>query len=201
MEIVRKINSNQGAIYVYDNGTCLKEYKDFKETTYSVFDEMPARITPEIVNYFNSINNRHMCKIIDYEIQNGEITSYLMPYYIEENESILNFSPEYISINFKELYDLMLKLTYDHVRIVDLNPDNLLLTQDGIILIDYDKYRYERELDTNILLEINKNALLYALQKKIEKSLSIMHKQADKNQIINFIYKNVYETESKKSLK
>lgn len=201
MEVLRKINSNQATIYVYDNGTCLKEYKDFKETTYSVFDEIPARITPEIVKYFKEIDNNHICKILDFKINNEEIISYLMPYYIEENESILNFSPEYISINFKELYDLMLKLTYDHVRIVDLNPDNLLLTQDGIIIIDYDKYRYEKGLDTNILLEINKNDLLYALEKKIEKGLVALNKPVDRKQIMSFISKNIYESDTKKSRK
>lgn len=201
MEIVRKINSNQAEIFIYDNGTCEKKYKDFKDSAYSIFDEIPARINPEIVNYFKTIDNNHVCKILDLNIENGEITSYLMPYYIEEKENILSFSSEYISRNFKELYDLMLKLTFDHIRIVDLNPNNLLLTEEGIIIIDYDKYRYEKDLDINILLEINKNALFYALEKKIEKGLILLNKEVDKKQIIDFISKNITEREIKKALK
>ena len=120
---------------------------------------------------------------------------------IEEKENILSFSSEYISRNFKELYDLMLKITYDHIRIVDLNPNNLLLTEEGIIIIDYDKYRYEKELDPNILLDINKNALFYALEKKIEKGLISLNKDIDRKQIIDFISKNMTEREIKKALK
>lgn len=201
MEIVRKINSNQAEIFIYDNGTCLKKYKYFKDSAYSIFDEIPARINPEIVNYFKTIDNNHICKILDLNIENGEIISYLMPYYIEEKENILSFSSEYISRNFKELYDLMLKLTFDHIRIVDLNPNNLLLTEEGIIIIDYDKYRFEKELNLNILLEINKNALIYALEKKIEDALKQANHKIDKNQIISFIYNNIYEKEPKKSIK
>ena len=188
-------------IFIYDNGTCLKKYKDFKDSAYSIFDEIPARINPEIVNYFKTIDNNHICKILDLNIENGEITSYLMPYYIEEKENILSFSSEYISRNFKELYDLMLRLTFNHIRIVDLNPNNLLLTEEGIIIIDYDKYRYEKELDTNILLDINKNALFYALEKKIEKGLISLNKEVDRKQIIDFISKNITEREIKKALK
>ena len=95
----------------------------------------------------------------------------------------------------------MLKLTFDHIRIVDLNPNNLLLTEEGIIIIDYDKYRYEKDLDINILLEINKNALFYALEKKIEKGLILLNKEVDKKQIIDFISKNITEREIKKALK
>lgn len=186
-KVTKTLASNQGIIYVFDNQTCLKKYKDITNQEQSIFEEIPKKISIEIIEYFEKLNNKHICKILKTFYKNNEITGYLMPYYNEVTPNILDFDTDYLTRNFTELYELILRLSYDGIRVVDLNPNNLILTKDNIIIIDFDKYRYEKDLDLNILLEINKQALLYALTKKIEQNLSLKEETLSKDTILNYI--------------
>lgn len=186
-EVIKTINCNQGTIYVFDNGTCLKRYKTFEEKEYSIFDEIPVRISKDIVTYFTKFNNNHFCKILKLFSDEKQVNGYLMPYYNEISENLLDFDDDYIKRNIKELYDIALKLAYDRIRIVDLNPNNLILTKENIVIIDFDKYRKEDTLELNVLIEINTSAVIYALEKKIEKSLKDNIKFFNQKQIITYI--------------
>ena len=145
--VTKTLASNQGIIYVFDNQTCLKKYKDINQQEFSIYEEIPKKINIDIIKYFEKLNNKHICKILKIFYKDSEITGYLMPYYNEVTPNILDFDTEYLSRNFTELYELILRLSYDGIRVVDLNPNNLILTKDNIIIIDFDKYCYEKDLD------------------------------------------------------
>ena len=94
-----------------------------------------------------------------------------MKYYEECIENILFLPTEYIVENFSILYDAIEQLTKDCIRVVDLSSSNILITNNGLIVIDFDKYHKDNQTEASTLSYINKSALLYAFRGIFEKAL------------------------------
>ena len=165
----------QGSIFriASDDFICLKQYFD-DDNNKSIFDDCNQRFTQYMIDYFKGeFNNPNFCKLYDllYDENITNVIAYTMKYYEECIENILFLPTEYIVDNFSILYDAVEQLTKDCIRVVDLSSSNILNTANGLVVIDFDKYRRDELTENNTLSYINKSALLYAFKGIFEKAL------------------------------
>lgn len=173
-----KINDTgcYGNIYrvVEDDNICLKELKDVEpKKPLTIFDDTPTVISEDIFNYFKDFNDPNFCKLYDllYD-KDKKIIAYTMKYYKSAIDNILSMPVDYLVDNFSAIYDAMDKLAKDLVLVVDLHNRNMILTDDKIVLVDFDKYRREDSKPYDVILDINTSALYYAFSKMFNTALS-----------------------------
>lgn len=172
------IGGSQGKVYLINSDVCFKEYKKDNRSE-SIFDDAGTRFEQEMFEYFkNSYNDTNMGELYDLYYDEEFITvvgytlvGYTLKYYQEMLDNILNMPISYIIDNFSLMYDLVLKLTDDCIRIVDLHSGNIINTTDGMVIIDYDKYYFDKESSKDRLNYINKSALMFAFVDMFKKSL------------------------------
>lgn len=164
----------QGSIFrlTDDNSVCLKQYFDTNNNR-SIFDDCGSKFTGEMFDYFSiEFNNPNFCKLYDllYDEKNNVI-AYTMKYYEECIENLLFLPTEYIVENFSAIYNAVEQLIKDCIRIVDMSSGNILNTNNGLVVIDFDKYYRDNTIDASTLNYINKSALLYAFKGIFENAL------------------------------
>lgn len=155
-----------------DDSICLKQYFD-NDVNKSIFDDCNQRFTQDMFDYFSyEFNNPSFCKLYDllYDEKNT-VVAYTMKYYEECIKNILFLPTEYIVDNFSMLYNAVEQLTRDCIRIVDMSSSNIINTDNGLVVIDFDKYYKDKEMDASTLSYINKSALLYAFKGIFENAL------------------------------
>lgn len=155
-----------------DNSICLKELKDVGTQPLSIFDSIPTVISEDIFNYFKGLDDPNFCKLYDllYD-KDKKIIAYTMKYYRSAIDNILSMPVDYLVDNFSAIYDAMDKLAKDLVLVVDLHNRNMILTDDNIVLVDFDKYRREDSKPYDVILDINTSALYYAFSKMLNSAL------------------------------
>ena len=164
----------QGSIFrlTDDNSVCLKQYFDTNNNR-SIFDDCGSKFSQSMFDYFSiKFNNPNFCKLHDllYDEKNT-IVAYTMKYYEESIENLLFLPTEYTIENFSVLYNAVEQLTKDCIRIVDMSSSNILNTNNGLVVIDFDKYYKDNSIDASNLNYINKSALLYAFKGIFENAL------------------------------
>lgn len=172
-----KINKvgNYGNIYkvAEDNDICLKELKETEMRPLTIFDDVPTVISEDIFKYFKNFNNPNFCKL--YELlydKNNKVAAYTMQYYKSTIDNILLMPTTYLLDNFNDIYTSMEKLARDLVLVVDLHNKNMVLTDNKIVLLDFDKYRIEKNKSYEVLFELNMSALYYALIKMLQEAIN-----------------------------
>lgn len=171
-----KINNTgcYGNIYKIDseNGICLKELKVDVPRPLTIFDDSPTVISEDIFRYFKDFNEPNFCKLYDLLYnKDKKIVAYTMKYYKNTIDNILSMPVDYLVDNFSAIYDAMDRLAKDLVLVVDLHNNNMVLTDDKIVLIDFDKYRRDYDKSYDAILEINTCALYYAFSKMFNSAL------------------------------
>lgn len=192
-------NGTQGNIFRVDDEICLKEYIDVP-TNNTIFDDCGQRFTQDMFDYFKEdFNHPSFCKLYDllysellYSENMATVVAYTMKYYEECIESILLFPTEYIVDNFSLIYDAVEKLTKDCIMAVDLNGRNIINTNNGMIVIDFDKYRMDTAMEYDTLSYVNKSALLYAFKGVFENALKRHGINVDNNPEIERILTNLF---------
>lgn len=172
-----KINKvgNYGNIYkvAEDNDICLKELKETEMRPLTIFDDVPTVISEDIFKYFKNFNNPNFCKL--YELlydKDNKVAAYTMQYYKSTIDNILLMPTTYLLDNFNDIYTSMEKLARDLVLVVDLHNKNMVLTDNKIVLLDFDKYRIEKNKSYEVLFELNMSALYYALIKMLQEAIN-----------------------------
>lgn len=166
---------SQGIIYRIqdDSSICLKLYSnDNNEKT--IFDDSLNRFTQGMFDYFrDEFNFSSFCKLYDlfYDNEMTTIIGYTMKYYEEVLDNMLFLPTSYLLDNFSLIYDSIEQLTRDCIRVVDLNCDNIINTNNGFVVIDNDRYYRDLSSDISVLNYINKSALMYAFRGILIKSL------------------------------
>ena len=172
-----KINDTgcYGNIYrvAEDDSICLKELKDVEpKKPLTIFDDIPTVISEDIFNYFKGLDDPNFCKLYDlFYDKDKKVVAYTMKYYKSVIDNILSMPVEYLVDNFSAIYDAMDSLAKDLVLVVDLHNRNMILTDDKIVLVDFDKYRREDSKPYDVILDINTSALYYAFSKMLNSAL------------------------------
>lgn len=172
----------QGKIFMVGNkeDTCFKEYSE------NILDDwyydLGNKFNQEMFDYFkNNFADSNLCSLYDLYYKDDVVVGYTMKYYKETLDNILYLPTDYILDNYSLIYDLVNKLTSDCIRIVDTHCDNVINTDDKMIIIDYDKYYYDNGIDKDTLDYINKSALIYTFKGIFMKSLRNMGIDVDNN--------------------
>lgn len=158
----KSIGGRQGNIHILDNNVCLKEYKEEVKPN-SIFEDIGSKFNQEMFDYFkDNYRDSNMGELYDllYDKKLSVIVGYTMKCYQEMVDNILDMPVDYILDNFSLIYDLVLRLTDDCVRIVDLHYGNIINTDNGMIIIDYDKYYIDKDSTGDTIGYINKSALM-----------------------------------------
>ena len=156
------ISGRQGNIMMLDSSVCLKVYND-NNSSKSIFDDVGTKFNQEMFDYFkDNYSGSSLCELYDllYDEKLITVLGYTMKYYQEMIENILNMPVSYILDNFSLIYDMIMKLTDECVRIVDLHYGNIINTDNGMVVIDYDKYYFDNSSSKEVLSYINKSALM-----------------------------------------
>jgi len=167
------IMGTQGNIFKVGPSICLKEYKE-SSLNKSIFDDVGTRFNQEMFDYFKySFNNPSFCELYDllYDEKLMTVLGYTMKYYEKMIDNILTMPISYVLDNFSLIYDAITKLTEECIRVVDLHAGNIIVTENGMIIIDYDKYYYDNNTSKQTLDYINKCALMSAFAKIFKNSL------------------------------
>lgn len=175
---------SQGRIFRLDSQSdiCFKEYRE--NTEYDWYYDLGNKFNKKMFDYFKGdFSNDNFCKLYDlyYDKKLENVIGYTMKYYEECINNILVMPIDYILDNYSLIYDLVNKLTSDCIRIVDMNPDNVINTSDKMVVIDYDKYHYDNGIDKDTLDYINKSALVYTFKGIFMNSLRNMGIDVDNN--------------------
>lgn len=181
------MSGTQGKIFRLNSSVCLKEYSKDSEVK-SIFDDDGTRFNQEMFDYFkNNYSNSNMGELYDllYDKKLMTVLGYTMKYYEEVIDNILNMPVSYILDNFSLIYDLVIRLTDECIRIVDMHSGNIISTENGLIVIDYDKYYFDRDSSKEVLSYINKSALMSTFCGIFRNSLKKMGIDVDNNQELN----------------
>lgn len=164
----------QGKIFRLEDNldVCFKEYS--QNTLDNWCFDMGNRFNKKMFDYFrDDFGNDNFCNLYDlyYDKKLENVIGYTMKYYEECIDNILVMPIDYILDNYSLIYDLVVRLTNDCIRVVDMNPDNVINTSDKMVVIDYDKYYIDNGVDNETLDYINKSALIYTFKGIFVKAL------------------------------
>lgn len=169
-DVDSKMCGEQANVYrLVDNPSiCLKEYLDdcyIKPR----FRECNKHFDNEMFCYFrDEFNHSNFCKLYDllYDENMSNIVGYTMRYYKKMIDNILDVPIDYLLDNYSLLYDSVGVLADNYIEIVDLHGYNIINTDDGMIIIDYDQYS---KCDDNEMLEfMNREMLVYTFYHMIK---------------------------------
>lgn len=150
----------------------------------SIFDDSGTKFNQDMFDYFkNNFSNFNMCQLYDllYDEKLVTVLRYTMKYYEGMINNLLKMPVSYILDNFSLIYDLVIKLTDDCIRIVDLHYGNIINTNNGMIIVDYDKYQIDNDSSKEVLSYINKCALMSTFCGIFRNSLKKMGIDVDNN--------------------
>ena len=160
----------QANIYRIDDGRCLKHfiymYSECNDKTLRTISDMD-------LDGFYKIHD------ILYD-KNGKYSAYTMDYYYnDKNLDILTLPVEYTIENFRRLYKSILRLSKEGIRTIDLHSDNIILNNDGIVVIDVDLYSYFSYFDRYSVVDKNVETL-YSLFRELYRKMIFNFYNSDK---------------------
>lgn len=158
---------SQGSIFRLSDDVCLKKYSEDLGSLKTIFDDSKTRINEEMFNFFKEeFTNPNFCVLYEllFDERLKNILGYTMKYYNETEDNLLFLPCEYLLDNFNLLFNAILDLTGNNIKVVDLNAKNIIMTRDKMIVIDFDKYRKNKKMDIDTLLNINMSALMYTFK-------------------------------------
>ena len=142
-----------------------------------------------IINFFkytNLYNPQLLCKnqnfYLLYEMlygKTGKFKAHTMKYYPKNDIDILTKPVSYTLISLFNLYESISKLAEELICVVDLNEDNVLLTEEGIIVTDTDLYYRNTSLSSEKIKIKNLSALRFLFKTLYFNSLEKYHSDID----------------------
>lgn len=156
-------------IYRYSEELCFKRYdrdikikRNFLDT--SIYDCLKNVDNPSCVDI----------KKLLYEDKNNKYIAdaYLLAYYKEAYQDLLEVPTEYLLYNMEEIFKLIKEISKLQIRLdlYDLKRNNLILTDSNIILIDPDTWFFER-LDIPKIEKLNINNIMGMFDEIAKESL------------------------------
>ncbi len=141
-EIIGKGSS--AVIYDLGDDTCYKKFynKDF-------INQDDQAIVLETIKNLKLTN---FCKIRDITYDaNGDVVGYVIKRYDNENVDILSLPKDYLLDSYRRLYYDLYKLAEHFIYVKDLKLSNVFITDDGIVVYDYDLYRKGDSTDASLI--------------------------------------------------
>jgi len=152
-----------GIVYKISEEECLKLFKYYNECDAKVL-ELLKKIKP---------NNFYEIKELIYN-GNNDFIGYTMKYYEDKNLDLLTMPTEYLLDNLNGICNSINKLTNNNVLVTDLISKNTILTNNKIIIIDVDNFKFNKlytsinDLNKHNLSELRSLLIDLFIQSKIK---------------------------------
>ena len=168
-------------VYMVEDNRCIKVFYPDDDC---YFDE-------ELFNKFKSLPLNSFAKLDMPFYEQGLIKAFTMDYIPSSSTNILNMEVEYTLDNFNNIYKDILTLTNNHIKIEDLMLHNIIIGDNKMMVIDYD--RYEISNDKN-LLKNNIWWFLYAFRSIYKYSFinEDIPNNTVNNNVIDYLFSNNY---------
>lgn len=142
-------------------GTQARIYKLNDRQCIKIYNKNAYRISPEIFALFksNSFNGYYQLGDLLYLENTDEIGAYTMTYYPKGKYNILDMPTEYTLFSFSLLYNTIKDVSKMGIQFRDLIPSNVIISDDGIVVIDIDRYRLSKTLNTDYIFSLNVESL------------------------------------------
>lgn len=187
---MKYLASGECASVRYSNEIIFKEY--FSDTIIN------CRLSEKLFDVLKDINDKHFIKLfeiysdmslselIQYNIglRAFIVDAYTAKYYGDDSINVLYESIDYLLDNFSELEKLFDIFSDNSIVADDVKRENAILSHNGIIIIDPDKF-YKASFSKQDIAFENKNKLL-ALFMSI--CISCLEKEENKDQFITKIF-------------
>ncbi len=173
-------------VYRYSEDLCLKRYdrgiyleKNFLKT--------------DIYNDLRNIKHHNLVDIKKILFKDKKYKyradAYLLSYYKEIYNDFLEIPTEYLLYNLEEILKLMKKISEYKMRLDDLKRENILLTEEKIVLTDPDWWYHDFiSEDINEIEKLNINNIMAMFNNITEESLINNHSDfLKKNNLYNYV--------------
>ena len=140
-----QIGKGKSAI-IYDllDGTCYKRFYNYQYV--EIRDQL------EVLKRISNLELHNFCKIIDIIYDGNRVLGYTMVKYNDLDISILNSDCNYLITNYDNLLKDIDLLGDNYIIVEDFKEHNVMLTEDKIIIHDYDLYRIAGTPDMNKII-------------------------------------------------
>lgn len=144
-----------GRVYLTSNNKCLKIFKQ------SISRKDKMSFDEDVFNIIRKLKPKNIYTLGDlyYNKSLTRILGYLSEYYSKEDINILTMPVDYTFDNLYSLYDSFVLLSEYNIRISDACPQNVILNNNGITIVDTDFYY----IDTNSNKSAIKKSNIYDL--------------------------------------
>ena len=146
-------HGKSAVIYDLLDGTCYKKFYNY--------DYVDTRDQLEVLKRISNLELHNCCKILEIVYDGNRVLGYTMPKYIDKDISVLNSDSQYLITNYDNLVKDINLLSDNYIIVEDLKEHNVILTDDKIIIHDYDLYRIAGTPERNRL--INKTRFICML--------------------------------------
>ena len=178
----------------YNGDIIFKQYHSYVHNAY--------RLKPIMFDFLKTVNNTHFiefyeiyCKMSPEQLSKylaGEyafrVDAYTAKYYPDNSVNALFENKDYLLENLREIEKLFNEFADNRVMVNDLKRSNVLLGNDGIILIDPDSYSFADGKKSNIVTR-NKEELLYLFQSICRSEATIL--------VRNNFFANIHDVDRK----
>lgn len=147
-----------------DFGNCAEIYKYKDECLKIYFDSClyENRISVEEFKILKNIKHENFVELykLIYKMKDNKIIyGYTMKYYKKEEFEITKNETQYVLYQMEKLFELITKLSTEHIIVDDLKKENIIFNDNNIIIIDPDLF-YKTNLKINIINKTNYKELL-----------------------------------------
>lgn len=166
MSIFDHVWKTNGSTIYHMGDICIKEYNP---ELYLLGEIEKYIMDKDVFDKLKLVDNPVFMHLIDYELdETKNIKKYMYEYIPSANTTLAHIPIEYTIVSLRFLINFADYLTEEGIHMLDPNPGNVILTPDGLRVIDADLYRFDKG-DKVSLKKFNRNmALQYVLNKYIE---------------------------------
>lgn len=169
---------------IINNGTCATVYRYTDDLCFKYYDRgidyEYCLLNPSIKEDLGKIDSPNLVNIKEILFKDNnkyKVDAYLLPYYEEKYQELLELPTDYLLYNMEEILKLTKKISEYKIRVDDLKRKNMILTDNNIVLIDPDRWYYERSINENEIKKTNINNIMQLFNKVIRDELDNNYKE------------------------
>mgnify|MGYP003290176546 CR=1 FL=1 len=144
---------------ILGNGAFGTVYRFNQDTCFKIMDTTVKNQT--VLKLMRTLPLEGIVNIKDFIDKSGKIIGYTMDLINKEDINLLTVDINYLIQSYLKLKKDIILLSNEHIRAIDLYPRNIIISNNGIRLVDLDLYKFEY---SNDLLMNNSWSLKYLFE-------------------------------------
>ncbi len=159
-------------VYRYNDDLCFKRYDsgitlndNFLKT--SIYEDLKN------IKHFNLVDIKKL--LYEDKTYQYMADAYILSYYEEIYNDFLEIPSEYLLYNMEKMLELIKKISAYKIRLHDLKRDNIILTENNIVLINPDRWYYKFKDSEKEIERLNINNIMAMFGGITKESLKANH--------------------------